>query len=362
MFKRALSVLIVLVFILGLSIPAETCKTASYTQIASRNIQEPTAEINIVENADTNPIAHIESLPNDMYYSIYQANIFGDMNILSGLSIAEGSDKVVVAVVDTGVDANHPDLAGKVLTTGYNFVSGNTDISDDNGHGTMISGIIAANSNNGVGIAGATLKCVILPVKVIDANGTGTSNHIAAGIKYAADNGANIINLSFGGAGTMQIVQDAVSYAYSKGCIVIAAAGNEGRSVNWPANCANVVAVGAVKTSNEIASYSNYGSQIALVAVGSDVISTFFSNGTHVYGKSSGTSYAAAYVSSLAALIESKSSKYTPDQVVSIMEQTATHLGTSGRNQYYGYGCINFQAALQLEQADIAAVAKQNLP
>ena len=297
-----------------------------------------------VSYAEKDQGAQMTSLtPNDTFYKI-QRKAFSAMTITEAWDISGGSSGIIVAVLDTGVDASHPDLAGRILSDGYNFVAGNADTSDDNGHGTMSAGIIAAGVDNGTGLSGATQSCSILPVKVLDAKGNGQVSKIAAGITYAADYGADVINLSLGCPESSQTLQDAVNYAYGKGVIVIAASGNSGGSIQYPAACSHALSVGAVTSASVIATYSNYGSQQGLVAVGSGIFSTSLNGG---YAVGSGTSYAAPFVSSLAALLLSVDPALSPDELTAVMQNTATDLGDAGWDQYYGHGCVSFSAALQ---------------
>jgi subtilisin family serine protease len=291
------------------------------------------------------PVVTASSIPNDSLYSTYQANVFSAMSIPDAWDYSTGDDSIIVAVVDSGVDFSHPDLAGKLLSTGYDFVNDDNDPSDDYGHGTVVAGIIAANANNGAGIAGAS-NGKILPIKVLNAQGKGFASDIAEGIKYAADNGADIINLSCGTAFYSKAVEDAVNYAYDAGIVVIASTGNTGSAIEYPAACKNAIAVGAVTASKEYASYSCYGSAIDLVAVGSGVASTTNKQGRSTYVTATGTSFSAPFVSALAVLSLSIDKSLTPDEVKAAMEKGATDLGESGWDEYTGYGCINFSSTL----------------
>ncbi len=299
-----------------------------------------------VEYAEPDYPVVMSAAPNDSYYETYQSAVFDQMNIVEAWDISEGSSGIIVAVLDTGVDLSHPDLAGQVLSTGYDYVNNDDDPSDDNGHGTMCAGIIAACTNNGTGIAGA-VDCSILPVKVLDSNGAGYISTIAKGIQYAVDQGADVISMSLGSLSASETLQEAVSDAYEAGIVVVAASGNSASSVNYPAACENAVAVGAVTSSGKIASYSCYGSELDLAAVGSDVFSTYCYRGTSTYATGSGTSFATPYVSALAALVLSADSSLSPDEVEEIMENTAADLGEPGWDSYYGYGCVDYGAALE---------------
>ena len=223
-------------------------------------------------------------------------------------------ESVIVAVVDSGVDMDHPDLEENLLT-GYDFVDQDNDPDDENGHGTHVAGIIAA-VNNAVGVRGVAYGARILPVRVLDRNGSGSSANIAAGIQYAADNGASIINLSLGGCGSSLAEQEAIQCAREKGCLVVAAAGNDsaptaavgtyGGAAYTPANYPGVLTVMAANNTWELASFSNYdndpgeGAEYELMAPGVDILSTTYDGG---YGRMSGTSMACPAVAGAAAVL-----------------------------------------------------------
>jgi thermitase len=212
-----------------------------------------------------------------------------------------GSGAIVVAVVDTGVKVL-PDLAGRVLP-GRDFVNGDADPADDQGHGTMTAGVIAAGGDNGTGIAGICWTCQILPVKVLGADGSGSYSDIAQGVRWAADQGADIVNLSLGGASDSRLLRDAVAYASGKGALVIAAAGNDGSSVpHFPAAIPAVLAVGASTTTDSRYSWSNYGSSwVDIAAPGCNPAQA--RNG--IVGQFCGTSSATPFVAGVAALLAS---------------------------------------------------------
>ena len=182
-----------------------------------------------------------------------------------------GSRSVVVAVVDTGVNPEHPDLSG-ALVPGYDFVNNDADPSDDNGHGTAVAGVVAARTNNGVGEAGLCWTCSIMPIKALDANGSGSTATIPKAIVLAADNGADIINLSLGGPATTQTLTDAVDYAASKGVLIFAAAGNNGETAFfYPAAYPQVLAVAGTDEADHVYSWSNHGPWVQVSAPGCNV-------------------------------------------------------------------------------------------
>jgi len=207
---------------------------------------------------------------------------------------------ITVAVIDTGVCMSHEDLVDRVLDNGYDFVDNDDDPEDVFGHGCSVAGIIAANINNGIGIAGFAPNSSILPVRVLGPSGSGSMADVAAGIVYAADNGADIINLSLGSMVGSQVTEDAVNHAVGKGVTVIASAGNSGGALpGFPARYENVVAVGAIDPNGARSSFSNKGGDIW--APGRDVHTIYLDNG---YKALNGTSFSAPYVAAMAAVLE----------------------------------------------------------
>ncbi len=264
--------------------------------------------------------------------------------------ITTGSASVTVAVVDTGVYAAHPDLRQNMLA-GANFVDGTNDASDDEGHGTHTAGIIAAIGNNRRGVAGVCWQCKILPVKALDDRGAGSAVDVSAGIRYAADRGAKVINLSLGGENDSRLLHDSIIYATSRGALVIVAAGNEalsGNPVEYPAAYNEVIAVGATDYNDAHASFSNYGDYLDIAAPGVDIGSTIWFNGeSEPYASASGTSEAAPFVGGVAALVWSVNPSLSNQQVRQILLSTADDLGAPGRDAYFGAGRVNAYRAVQ---------------
>jgi len=310
--------------------------------------------------------------PNDPYYNTpnYQWGL-ARIEAPQAWDVSTGTTQTVVAVLDTGVDSAHPELASK-LVPGYDFVNTDHDASDDNGHGSHVAGIIGAVTNNGRGIAGLSWLTRIMPVKVLDRNGQGTVYTVTQGIRWAVQNGARIIHLSLASTIPSQSEQEAIDYAYSQGAVIVAPAGNlyqEGNPVIYPAAYPHVIGVGATSISDQRSPFSETGPFVDLTAPGggseeygnsdvrSFILSTYWSGqpplppwpaaGYQAFG---GTAQAAAHVSGLSALIWAVNGALTSDQVQQKMQQSAVDLGAVGRDDAFGYGRINALAALQLAQ------------
>lgn len=261
--------------------------------------------------------------------------------------ISTGLATVDIAVVDSGVDPNHPDLSGKLIP-GYNFLGSNADTSDVLGHGTAVAGTAAAIANNATGVAGVAWKNPVMPLVVLDATNYASYANIAKAITYAADRGVRVINVSIGGTTSSSTLQNAVNYAWNKGAIVFAAAMNSNSSAPaYPAACTNVVAVAATNSADARASFSNYGSWITIAAPGEGIYTTTRGGG---YGSWNGTSFASPMTAGLAALILSVNPMLTNAQVVDILKKNSDDLGTAGFDQYFGNGRINALRALAAAQ------------
>ena len=263
-----------------------------------------------------------------------------------------GSSGVTVAVLDTGVDYTHPDLADKIIK-GPDYVDQDFDPKDEHGHGTHVAGIIVAGLNNEQGIAGLAPQVKVLAIRVLDAKGSGSLFRIAKGIAYAANNGARVINLSLGsppGGGLMKSLANFLAgYAERKGALIVAAAGNAGGAIGYPAAASKFLSVGAVNQQNYLASFSNRGPELDVVAPGVDIMSTFptyevtanASGLPHNYASLNGTSMATPMVSALAAMILSKNPYLTPAELRAKIEANTTDIGTIGRDDMFGNGLIN---------------------
>lgn len=264
----------------------------------------------------------------------------------------------IIAIVDSGVDKNHPDLVHK-LTPGYDFVQNDNEPNDVYGHGTHVSGIAAADTDNSAGIAGVAFpdSIKVMPIRVLDDNGMGTVSNVAKGIRYAVDQGAKVINLSLGSKSPSKTLEAAVNYAWGKGVVIAAAAGNDGNRVKYyPASYSKVISVAATDYNDKRASFSNYNNGVDVSAPGVNVFSAFpsypFTIGTN-YGRAqyydvgSGTSMSVPQVVGLAGLLFAQNPNRTNIEVRNIIEATVDDLGVGGRDDYFGYGRINVFDALK---------------
>ena len=302
--------------------------------------------------------------PNDQYYQDQwahqnsgQAVSYGgsyvgtpdcDTDTNEAWDISTGNSSSTIAILDTGVSA-HSEFTGR-LVGGYNFISNNTNASDDQGHGTSCAGIAAAKGNNSGGIAGVCWDCLIMPVKVLDSSGFGDDNGIANGIQWAADNGADVISMSLGGGGYVSYTESVINYATEIGSIVIAASGNDNSgSLSYPSGYENCISVGALSPCNERKSTSscdgenfwgsNYGSGLDFLAPGVRIHTTTMSGGyTSTFN---GTSSACPHAAGIAGLIRSESNNISAYDVRLLMQQSADDIGGVGYDVQTGYGKVN---------------------
>jgi subtilisin family serine protease len=283
----------------------------------------------------------IALVPNDPYYT--QGSTWG-LPLIGApaawdTSTGAGPAGPVIAVIDTGVQANHPDLGGRVLT-GIDLVNTDADASDDNGHGTHVAGIIAATGNNGLGGAGVCWGCRILPVKALDASGSGFYSTLASGITWATDHGARVINMSLGGYTESTTLGTAVAYAQNRGIVVVAAAGNDGRSTRfYPAAYPAVVAVAASTAAGALISFSNFGTDWVDVAAGACSMSTAPGSG---YVDMCGTSMATPFVAGSLGLLLAAVPGSTATEAMASITLTAGPQCTSGTAR----GLVHLDAAL----------------
>ncbi len=291
-------------------------------------------------------------------YALSKVNAYGAWDVTTG------SSSIVVAVVDSGVNAAHPDLTGRVLP-GYDFVNDDSDASDDDGHGTHTAGIVAAAGDNGEGIAGMCWQCRILPVKVLDNEGFGTDAWVASGIRWAADNGARVINVSLGGEEEAPLIHEVIKYAVGKNALVVVAAGNsadDGNPVEYPAAYEEVLAVGATDENDQRAFFSQVHPYVDITAPGWNIPSTV-DPGDFPYEAFSGTSQAAPHVAGLAGLVLSLNPAMDVNTLRSTILTTADDFGQPGVDPEYGAGRINAARALSVVRVpSFDPVANPNQP
>jgi thermitase len=287
-----------------------------------------------IEFIEPNYVVNANLTSNDPFLSSQWA--LTKINAQGAWSVSVGTNEVLIAVLDTGIDNNHSDLKANII---------GSPAQDDNGHGTLVSGIASAVTNNAGGIASLCWKCKILSFKVLNASGSGDDYGVASAIIAASDAGAKVINMSLGAYSYSQTLLNAVNYASSKGIVLVAASGNDGNTnVSYPAGFPQVISVGSSDSGDKRSSTSNYGPTIDVVAPGVNVGTTKLGNS---YGGASGTSLASPQVAALAGLILSIKPNLNPLQVRDIITSSVDDLGAVGKDDQYGYGRINSAKALQ---------------
>lgn len=337
-------------------------------------------KIKVVQSVAMNHLSFAFAVPNDPLYA--QQWGLTRIECEAGWDRETGKSSVVIAIADSGVDLNHPDLVdnlvpGRDLVDRVDRIAGDVinvdgelwmvegdvltiddDPSDDVGHGTHVAGTAGAASNNETGVAGVAWGCSLMPIRVLHrfrrlsdnfVSGTGSNADVAAGVRWAADNGADVINLSLGGPADDFVLADAIAYAVASDLVVVAAMGNDDSSdLQYPAAYPGVIAVGATNNTDGRAWFSNFGNHISVVAPGVNIVSTDWDD---VYSGKSGTSMAAPHVAGLAGLLLSCSPGMTNERVRTIIEETATPLRDNPAdpvpNERYGHGLINVRAALE---------------
>ncbi|GJM19450.1 MAG: hypothetical protein DHS20C14_16630 [Phycisphaeraceae bacterium] len=258
---------------------------------------------------------------------------------------------VVVAVLDTGVSPTHPDLAGQ-LVPGQNFADGNADDTDDKAlsHGTSTAGVLAARTNNEIGIAGVAPYAKIMPVRIFNSFGFGFETEFVAGVMYAADHGADVISMSLGYPFDSDAMKAAVRYAYERDIVLVASTGNTpGQAVQFPASMPETIAVGATNNLDVLWNNSTTGPQISLVAPGVDVWATWDTpSEPGSYREQSGTSFAVPHVSGTAAMMRAANPTLSNEEVAWALINSCIDLGDPGWDESYGYGRLNAKDAVAL--------------
>jgi hypothetical protein len=303
-----------------------------------------------VEYAEPDYEFHATAVPNDPCYAGACASSakqwsLEKVGLPAAWDVTTGRQTISIGIVDSGVDSGHPDLDGHV-TVGENF-STDLDNDDDFGHGTHVAGIVGASANNAQGIAGVDWNANILSVKVLNGNGVGTATAISRGIRYAADQGVRLINLSLGATTFSQALADSVTYAQQRGVLIIAAADNQSTStMTYPGALPGVVAVGASTPSDTLASFSNYGSWVDLLAPGTGIVSTWprAKSAGIPYEVEDGTSMASPLVAGIAALVWSENPYMSAQGVARRLFATATPV--QGGTSIVANGRVDAQKAL----------------
>ncbi len=304
-----------------------------------------------VRYAQPELVARALFTPNDPQYSS-QSNLHA-VGASSAWDIERGAPSVVVAVVDSGVDPGHPDLAGRVdAARGYDFIGRDPVANDAFGHGTHVAGVIAAATDNRRDVAGLAHRCTILPVRVLNAQGVGSDTAVADGIRHAVKQGADVINLSLGIADPSRVLEDAIEYAHARDVVIVAAAGNDGTpGLDYPAAYTDVVAVGALDTRGLRWVGSQYGAGLDLVAPGVNVLSLWPLSGPVAaasVGRITGTSAASPHVAGAAALLRSAHPSWPAGRVAARLRATAQDLGDPGPDIEYGHGLVRADLALSV--------------
>lgn len=334
-----------------------------------------------VEYAEPNYIYHPYMVPNDPFYTKQWA--LKKIEVEQAWDIQKGDKNVVIAIVDTGIDWKHPDLANKIWVNneetdgngidddgngyvddvrGWDTADEDNDPMDDYGHGTHCAGIAAAQVNNEEGIAGVAWNCRVMPVKIDswDWEKAFTAMVCAEAILYAANNGAEVISMSWGGPADSFVIKDALAQAHSLGVVLIAAAGNSNDDFSgYPAAYHNVISVSATDYYDNKTFFSTYGAFVDVAAPGADIYSTYSIGGWYSgYTSMSGTSMAAPHVAGLAALLISHNPNLNNEQVRQIIQNSAEDKGDPGWDSYYGYGRVNaYRAIQQASESSLPLVA-----
>ena len=294
---------------------------------------------------------------NDPYYSDQYA--IPMMEVDQAWAIEEGSPDYLIAIIDTGIDTDHPEFSGRISQRSYNAVTeevGIAVVEDDQGHGTNVAGVIGAIKNNNQGIAGIVQNSMLLIIKANNIDDSSTSEDesetysdstLTKAIRYAIQQGADVINMSLGGPSYNNTVQNAINDAYEAGVIIVASSGNNGNSeLQYPASYQHVISVGAVEEDMNIASYSTHNQHVDLSAPGSYIVVTDMDGG---YASASGTSFSAPQVTGAIALLQSYLPELTDDQTMDRLYQTAMDRGVEGEDDYYGWGIVNIYQAMLLD-------------
>jgi serine protease len=304
-----------------------------------------------VELAQLDYQRKLTASPNDQFYRQGRQNYLNTIRLPEAWNVSKSAGSQTIAILDTGIDLGHPDLAGRIVGS-YNAVSPGSSMADPIWHGTFVAGIAGATTNNTIGVAGAAWNARLLPVKVFDSQGNTSDSVITRGIDWAVAHGARIINLSLGGSGDGPVMHDAIKRATAKGVLVVAAAGNTGEwTPQYPAAYPEALAVGATDWSGALTGFSSVGDWVDIAAPGWNIGSTYPRPLTdpdsvpYAFG-GAGTSFSAPMVAGVAALVRNKFPTLTPAQVMARLKATARDAGPRGLDPYYGAGLLDAYNAL----------------
>ena len=315
-----------------------------------------------IQYIESNHYLTTAMIPNDSLYATYQWGV-DNIDCPTAWDTTVGNDNVIIAILDTGVDYNHEDLTNNMWESsngshGWDCVNGDQYPMDDNMygydslgnwivtnnyHGTHCAGIASAEINNNKGIAGVA-QAQIMAVKVLNESGVGTTFDVADGIEFATDQGAHIISMSLSASVPISTVETVCTYAWNKGVLIVGASGNSNSNVGYPAAYSTVIAVGATDQTNDRVYFSNYGPELELCAPGVSIASC---RRNDTYVNKSGTSMATPFIAGVAGLVLSMNPSFSNALVRSILQKTADDLGSTGWDEYYGYGKVNASQAIE---------------
>ncbi|MEA3340370.1 MAG: S8 family serine peptidase [Chloroflexota bacterium] len=329
---------------------------------ASADLQERLATLaadSTIEYAEPDFVGYGAGAPDDerfgLQWGLHNTGQSGgepdaDVDAPEAWDISTGAAPTVLAIIDTGIDLNHPDLAGKVVT-GWDFANDDSNPQDDYGHGTHVAGTAAAATNNGIGVAGVCPGCRVMPLKALNDKNWGYYSWWVSAIEYAVDNGADVINMSMGGTGYSQALGNAVLYAYNTDVPIVAAMMNDGDATSYyPALFAETIAVGSTDRNDDRSSFSNFGDHIDLVAPGSSIWSTMWDD---AYASWGGTSMATPHVVGVLGLIHGIRPGYTVEELRAVLRATADdqvgppNEDKKGWDRYFGWGRLNAAQAVR---------------
>lgn len=294
-----------------------------------------------VINIEENQKGKISANPNDTYYNYQWA--LPAMRYHNVWTKLQNTPLIYTCILDSGI-MYHPDLANIDVRKGFNYYAEYGEGIDDNGHGTAVTGVITADTNNMKGISGV-VKTTIIPMKVTNSNGNYLTSDLVKAIIDSADVGCGVINMSLSSTGSSYSEHEAIKYAISKGVIVVSSAGNDGNSsYNWPASYPEVISVGSVREGLGISRFSNYNNQVTVVAPGESILLPDMYSQDYAFWD--GTSFSAPYVSAIAIALKSLDSSMNQSKFMNLLKSTSRNLGAVGYDNYYGHGLVNYEALL----------------